>query len=228
MRRHDARHPGGTRLGTATERATLEHSLNARYGLVRPPASTTLLPTGWCETESIEGESILIPDPVARRLAVRLPFVAFVVALVAAGYFIKMALQHPGFWSRAWWSIPFVGLTGWATASLAWTQPEWVLSRGRLTFQRRFRERKWQRFEAGAIELVENRDSESGRSYDLIAISIDAPATEKGRRKYRRNIAGDSELASMRSLGQWLSERCQIPFTDTSTGVQSPTFMIHV
>lgn len=213
-----------TRMGSIGERTELECTLNNHFGLVRPASSTRLLPAGWCETLSLEREPILIPDPVARRQVARLPEVAFVVLLASAGYLVTIAPHRPQFWTPAGWSIFFAFLSGWAAARLRWTQPELVLGDGRFTFQRRMMKRKWGRFEAVAIDLIERSDGEAGRCFDLIAIALDAPSTPKDRRKakHRRKITSGLTAESMRTLGQWLSQRCQIPFADTRPGAIGP------
>ena len=161
-------------------------------------------------------------DPVARRQSAKSAWVVFaIVAAVACGSF-SVAPRRAELWSVAEFSLLLTVLSGAAAARLKWTFPEWILGKGRLVYQRRIGERIWRRFEAERIDLFEQRrtdaDGALDRCFALVAIAGDAVPQDDGRfRRYqKRTIASGSEIAALRRLGQWLSEHCQVPFTDRS------------
>jgi hypothetical protein len=97
---------------------------------------------------------------------------------------------------------------------------EWRLDKGRLILQRRFGQNRTERFEAVALELVEDNSGENGASYVLTAVAAGAPPRTGSQTtsKQRRTIHSQTENPTEpRNLGLWLSERCGLPLADLTT-----------
>src|SRR5262249_55831521 len=75
-----------------------------------------------------------------------------------------------------------------------------------------------ERFEAVALELVEDNSGEDGTSYQLQATAADGAPLSAGAYRtghQRRTIYRQSDDATEpRNFGVWLSQRCQVPFAD--------------
>ena len=98
---------------------------------------------------------------------------------------------------------------------------EWVLDRGRLTTEKRFGQMRTKKFEATALEVIEDNSGDDGPDYKLIAVAPDAgprPSTSYRIGKQRRVIYSEpNDPTAPRNLGLWLSQRCSIPLIDETT-----------
>ena len=208
-----------TRLGTVTERAELQQMLNAELALAEQPAPDGALPETWCETISLEHDPVLVKDPAIRR---KQAFTTWIIGAVIAAvtmYMISAALRQASFWPLAFILAIASALVAWGAIWLSFGRKEWRLGKGRLVLQRRFGANRTTRFEAAALELFEDTSGD-GTSYQLTAIAANAPPRLHFRSagKHRRIIHSESDDPTVpRKFGQWLSQRCQLSFTDETT-----------
>jgi hypothetical protein len=209
-----------TRLGTTVERADLEQALNAELQLVAQPAPDAALPDIWCETASLERDAVLVKNPAIRRKqAISAWAICALLALLAL-YVVSAALRRPELWGLALILVAIAALVTWGAVWLSFGRNEWRLEKGRLILQRRFGANRTTRFQAVALELLEDSSGEGDPSYQLAAVAADAPQRPHSHSmgKHRRVIhsqAGDP--TEPRKFGQWLSQRCQLPFADQTT-----------
>ena len=209
-----------TRLGTPAELAELEQALTGHFQLEAQPAPEGALPRGWIGILSPERDRVLVKDPAVRRKQALAMWIVF--APIASGglYLGLAALERPSLWVVALMLTAIAVAGGWAAAWLSFGRNEWKLDKGRLVLQRRFGTNRTQRFEAVSLELVEDHSGESGPWYELKAVAASARSEPCPHHewKHRRTIHRQSDDPTQpRHLGLWLSQRCQLPFTDRTT-----------
>jgi hypothetical protein len=208
-----------TRLGNWQERLALAQELNARFQIVAE-RKIDRLPPGWCEASSLEREAVLIRDPVARR---KQAFVAWGICMIltyVTAYLVTAAQSHPALWGIATVIAVLAVACASGAAWLSFGRAEWVLERGRLVLQRRFGQSHTRKFEATALELIQDNSGDGGPDYKLLAVAPDAPAPLQSYRlgKYRRVIHRvTDDPTEPRNLGLWLCRKLLIPFTDETT-----------
>jgi hypothetical protein len=208
-----------TQLGTTAERVELAETLNAELRLAAQPAPDGALPEGWCEAISLERDAVLVKDPTIRRKQAVTTWIIGAVIAALTMYIISAALRQASFWGLALILAVAAVLVAWGAVWLSFGRQEWRLGKGRLVLQRRFGANRTTRFEAVALELFEDTSGD-GTSYQLTAIAANAPARSHfhSAGKQRRVIHSEAEDPTVpRKLGQWLSQRCQIPFADQTT-----------
>lgn len=215
-----------TRLGTVADRSELEQILTTEFMLQEEQAPRSVLPGDWREIPSAEGESVLVRNPETRsKQALVVWIICFPFVLVTL-YIISLLPEKPGLWAVAMVFALLAAAAAWGAAWLTFGRNEWVLYTGRMVLQRRIRGQRTVRFEAVALELYEDNSGDNGPSYVLNAVAANAPARSSltpGAVKMRRRICMDgSDPTGLRNLGQWLSQRCQIPFDD-QTGAEAKT-----
>jgi len=211
-----------TRLGTAGERAELQHVLNVELHLPAQPPPEGALPEAWSETLSLERDAVLVKNPATRcKQAMALWIVCALLGALTL-YIISAAQQQ----QRVDLWVPAVVLAAFSAAAalgagwLSFGRDEWKLAKGRLILQRRFGSNRTTKFEAVALELFEDNSGEGGPSYELTAIEANTPPQPSYYRtgKHRRVIYSQTDdPTGPRKLGLWLSQRCQLPFADQTT-----------
>jgi hypothetical protein len=133
---------------------------------------------------------------------------------------ISAAQQRADLWVPAIVLAAFSAAATWGAVWLSFGRDEWKLEKGRLVLQRRFGANRTTKFEAVALELFEDNSGDGGPSYELTAIEANAPPRRSYHRtgKHRRVIYSmTDDPTEPRKFGQWLSERCQLPFADQTT-----------
>ena len=208
-----------TRMGSVAERAELAEALNAQFKTASPPKVEGALPDGWCEILSPEHDSLLVKDPATRQKQARASWIFCAAMALVALLVISKTSQQPELWGIAALLIVGAALAACGGAWLSFGRNEWKLEKGRLVLQRRFGRNLTTRFEAVSIELVEDNSGE-GTSYKLCGVGANAVTGPCWHSvgKNRRIIHSQSEDATEpRKLGQWLSQRCQVPFADRAT-----------
>jgi len=209
-----------TRLGTADERAQLERALNEEFRVAAQPAPTGALPKGWCEVLSLEHESVLVKDPAVRRKQARTAWIVCAVVSLVPLYLLTMGRDRTDLLGAVLFFVVLAGGVGWGAVWLSFGRSEWRLDKGRLILQRRFGGNRKERFEAVALEFVEDNSGEDGTGYSLMAVAAGAPAWARSQitSKQRRTIHSQTgDPTEPRNLGLWLSERCQLPLADLTT-----------
>jgi hypothetical protein len=87
--------------------------------------------------------------------------------------------------------------------------------------QKRFGQTRTKKFEAAALELIEDNSGDTGPDYKLIAVAPGAgprPSNSYRIGKQRRVIYSEpNDPTAPRHLGLWLSQRCSIPLSDETT-----------
>jgi len=209
-----------TRLGTREERAELERALNEEFDVKAQPTPDGALPKGWCEVLSLEHDSVLVKDPAVRRKQARTAWIVCGVVSLIPLYLLFGGRDRADFFGAVLFFVILAGAVGAGAVWLSFGRSEWRLDKGRLVLQRRFGGNRTQRFEAVALELIEDNSGDGGPSYLLNAVAPGAPAwtCSQSTSKQRRTIHSQTDdPTEPRNLGAWLSQRCQIPFVDLAT-----------
>ena len=209
-----------TSLGTSEERVELERAFNEEFRIVAQPTPAGALPKGWCEVLSSEHDSVLVKDPAVRRKQARTAWIICGVVSLVPLYLLFGGRDRPDLSGAVLFFVLLVAAVGAGAVWLSFGRGEWRLDKGRLVLQRRFRGNRTERFEAVALELVEDNSSENGTSYSLTAVAAGAPARTGSQTtgKQRRTIHSQTEEPTEpRNLGLWLSERCGLPLADLTT-----------
>jgi hypothetical protein len=209
-----------TRLGTVGERAELEQALNEEFGIQAQPVPARALPKAWCEVLSLEHDSVLVKDPAVRRKQARTAWIASAAASLVPLYLLSEARDRPDLLGALLFFFTLAGAVGWGAVWLSFGRGEWRLDQGRLVLQRRFGGNRTQRFEAVSLELIEDNSGEDGPNYLLTAVAAGAPAWTRSQStsKQRRTIHSQmNDPTEPRNFGLWLSQRCELPFTDFTT-----------
>jgi hypothetical protein len=209
-----------TRLGTAVERTELEQALNTEFHFAAQPEPEGALPDAWCETSSLERDAVLVKNPAIRRKQAIAAWAICALLALLAMYVISAALRRPELWGLALILVALAALVTWGAVWLSFGRNEWRLEKGRLVLQRRFGANRTTRFEAVALEVLEDSSGEGDTSYLLYAVAANAPPRPRShsagkRRRVIHSQTGDA--IEPRKLGQWLSQRCRLPFADLTT-----------
>lgn len=209
-----------TRFGTAAEFEELAAALNADWKLSPDAPAAGVLPAGWNETLAPEGDAILIKDPVVRRKQAGVACFVFLLLAAVGGYILQASIAQLSLLALGAMVAAGAGFAGWGAFQLTYCRDEWVLGTGRLRLQRRIRGRAEPRFEAAALRLREERDSDGDPWYKLVAESAAAAPTLSLRetRRHERvimNVTGDP--TEVCNLGRWLGQRCALPLHDGTT-----------
>ena len=209
-----------TRIGTWKDRVALTQELNSHFGTL-PQHHDGQLPTGWCEIPSRERENILVKDPATRRKQAVFAWTVCLTLSFVAAYLVTAIDERPTLWPLAIFMVIIIAVTGWGALWLSIGRAEWLLDRGRITMQKRFGQSRTKKFEAVALELIEDTSGDNGPYYELIAVAPGAgprPPNSYRMGKQRRIIYSEpSDPTDPRNLGLWLSQRCSIPLSDETT-----------
>jgi hypothetical protein len=209
-----------TRYGTAAEFEELAAVLNADWKLSPDAPSGGVLPTGWSETPAPEGDAILIKDPAVRRKQAAVAWFVFLVLVGVGGYILHASLTQFSLLALGAMVAAGAGFAGWGAYQLTYCRDEWLLGDGCLRLQRRIRGRAEVRFEAVALRLREEKDSDGDPWYKLVAVSAAAsPALSlrEARRHERVIMSAAGDPCDVRNLGRWLAERCRLVLEDGTT-----------
>ena len=209
-----------TRFGSRPEIDEIADALNQEYRLSSVPARDGALPVGWSEDRSRQGEPILIKDPVVRRKQALFAWIAFLPVALVACFLLQASFAKPSFLAIAAIVTVAAGFIGWGAYRLSHCRDEWVIGAGSLRLQRRRGSRTEPLFEAGALLLREERDSDGDLWYRLIAESATRPEglAPHQLRRYERTLMGVSgDPADGLNLGRWLARQCGLPFRDRTT-----------
>lgn len=210
-----------TRLGSAAERAELEHALNAEFPMLAAEQSAEgALPAGWCKITSPEHHTVLVKDPSTRRKQAIVAWGVFALISSPVLYLLFATQMQPSTWALALSLVAVAGLVGWGAVWLSSGRREWRLENGRLILQSRFGQNLTTRFEAVSLELIEDTSGEDGTSYHLTAVAAAAPPRPCSYRigKHRRILHSQTDdPTEPRNFGLWLVQRCHLPFEDQTT-----------
>lgn len=209
-----------TNLGGLADKQELARTLNAEYRLATDPSGEALIPSSWREHAGAGGPA-LIKNPVTRRRQTWVLGAISALLVVVAATLGMSALAQPSYGALVAIFAALAGFAVWGTWRLAFTHEAWAFGPGRISLQRHTPAGYTTRFEAAALELREEADSDGDPSFQLIALAVNAtalPANHPNARSDRRTllrVVGDP--TEPRSLGLWLAQRCGIPLTDCTT-----------
>jgi len=209
-----------TRYGTAAEFDELAAALNADWKLSPDAPPGGVLPVGWNEMLAPEGDAILVKDPVVRRKQAAVAWFVFLLLAPVAAYILQASIAQLSLLALGAIVAVGAGFAGWGAYQLTYCRDEWVLGTGSMRLQRRSRGRAEPRFEAAALRLREEKDSDGDPWFKLVAVSAAAsPALSlREARRHERvvmGVAGDP--TEVRNLGRWLAQRCGLPLQDGTT-----------
>jgi hypothetical protein len=186
-----------------------------------------VLPKGWEETITAEGERAVVPDQRTRRSQARVAGGLTLAVGAAALAAISASMQSAGMIPGAILALLATAGLAWGTLWLARGRMEWKIGSGRVTLRRRFGGSLRDEFEADRLEIVVTSDSDGDEWYALDAVRGESasPTTPKSiveaaqfRGKNRRRIASvmHDPTVPMR-LGAWLSRAAGIPIEDRTS-----------
>jgi hypothetical protein len=209
-----------TRVGVWKDRVALANELNAYFD-ISPEHREGKLPSGWCEISSLERENILVRDPATRRKQAVFAWTICMVLSSIAAYAVKETNTRPNLLLLSIFLVVISALVVWGAFWLSTGRVEWLLDHGRLAMQKRFGQSRTKKFEAAALELIEDNSGDNGPDYKLIAVAPDAgprPSHSYRIGKQRRAIYSEpTDPIAPRNLGVSLSQRCSIPLMDETT-----------
>ena len=200
-------------LGSPVDRKDVAEQLQALLKLpgIRPEEYPGALPDSWQQVSGPLGEVLLVPNLKTRHgQAIA---VAVVTLVVWAGLFLLAAgsTNDPNLWVA---TLMLAMLGAWLLKKTHWMfrgRPEWLIGDGRLVSQRRMGDEVTEILEARALELTENSDGES-TTYELRAIEL-SPTGFNAAGRVPKHVVIDrkvNDLASLRCLGQWISEKAGV------------------
>lgn len=209
-----------TRFGTGAEIEDLAAALNAEWKLSPHAPQEGVLPDGWNESVAPEGAAILIKDPAVRRKQAGVAWFVFLLLATVGGYILQASIAQLSLLVLGALVAAGAAFAGWGAYQLTYCRDEWVLGVRGLRLQRRVRNRAEPRFEAAALRLREEADSDGDPWYKLVAVNAAAsPALSlREARRHERvvmGVAGDP--TEVRNLGWWLAQRCGLPLQDGTT-----------
>lgn len=209
-----------TRYGTAAGFEELAAAFNADWKLSPDAPHDGVLPEGWNEAVAPGGDAILIKDPVVRRKQAGVAWFVFLLLAAVGACIFQASVAQLSLLALGAMFAAGAAFAGWGAYQLTYCRDEWVLGTGSLRLQRRLRNRAEPRFEAVALRLREERDSDGDPWYKLVAVSAAAspalsPREARRRERVIMNVTGDP--AEVCSLGRWLAQRCALPLHDGTT-----------
>lgn len=208
------------RLGTSEELTAIALALNTEYALSENATARGLLPESWREAVSLEGEPILIRNPVTRRRQAIAMWLIFLPIAFVTCYLFNAARHQHSLGAIAVIIGIAAGFAGWGTYRLTYCRDEWSLAPGRLVLQHRRRSSLQPRFTADALQLREEKDSDGDPWYRLLAVnseSFNAASLQNACKHERVLDSQTGDPAELRSFGLWLSHRCAASFSDRTT-----------
>lgn len=209
-----------TRFGTAAEFEELAAALNAEWKVSPDAPHAGVLPDGWNEAVAPEGDAILIKDPAVRRKQAAVAWFGVLLLAGVGGYILQASIAQPSLLALAAMVAAGAGFAGWGAYQLTYCRDEWVLGPGCLRLQRRLRGRAEVRFEAAALRLREEKDSDGDPWYKLVAVKAatsPAPSLREARQHERVIMGVSGDPFEVRNLGRWVGRRCALPLHDGTT-----------
>ena len=214
-------------LGTPEERREAADLLRSELGVAEAmdEAELPILPDGWEETLTPEGERALVPSTKRRAMQAR---VASVITLMLLGIAVVIARESPA----SAQALPFAivvftvaALIAWGAVWLARGRMEWVIGSGRITLRRRFGGSLKALFEARALEISVSKDGDGDEWFQLDAVGKAEEPTRAGvvtAQDTRRKILSTMhDPEDPRRLGAWLARATGVPLGDRSTAERS-------
>ena len=183
-----------TRYGTAAEFEELAAALNADWKLSPDAPPGGVLPVGWNEMLALEGDAILVKDPVVRRKQAAVAWFVFLLLAPVAAYILQASIAQLSLLALGAIVAVGAGFAGWGAYQLTYCRDEWVLGTGSMRLQRRSRGRA----EPGQ-DLVRRRTAGEARRHERVLMGVAVDPTE------------------VRNLGRWLAQRCGLPLQDGTT-----------
>ncbi|HEU5312040.1 MAG TPA: hypothetical protein VFV24_11355 [Candidatus Eisenbacteria bacterium] len=222
-----------SRLGTLQGRLEavkeLQRELALGESLATPSSASNIpaiLPQGWEETITPEGERALVPDQKTRKIQARVVGALTLAMAIATLAAISGSITSPALIPGA--VMALLGTLGlaWGTLWLARGRKEWKIGGGRLVLRRRFGPSLKDEFVAERLEITVHRDSDGDEWFALEAVTGPEPTIDftkpmeaaRHARKHRRQIASviHDPMVPMR-LGAWLSRAAGVPLEDRTT-----------
>ncbi len=209
-----------TRRGTGGDLEQLAAALNEAFSIEPVADEAGALPGEWWEMVSPEGEALVLKNPAVRARVAMVVWMIFLPLALVAGYILNASLAQSSLRSLGVIVGVVAGLVGFGAYRLTYYRSEWVLGPGILTLQQRAHGRVRRQFEARALQLSEERDSDGDHWYRLYALTAPSAGTmaRAEARKHGREIMsrlGDPTEA--RNFAHWLVQRCALPFHDGTT-----------
>jgi hypothetical protein len=231
-------------LGSPVERMNAAEDLRTELNLPDGEAHASgSLPSRWEEIITPEGERALVARRSTRRQQAWVA-TAFAMAVATLALVVgRSAVQHPGHAIPAVILLVFAGFAAAGAIWLARGRMEWRVGGGRLTLRRRYGAKVSDVFEARALRMEEQTDSDGDTFYVLYALRDPAagdPTAAKqatwptgpnakatfsvsvrwtsGPPKGSKTVARlQDDASTVRDLAFWLSRAADIPLDDRST-----------
>jgi hypothetical protein len=194
----------------ADERAAV-FAVRKELGLDGAREGEPVLPEGWEETITPEGDRVIVRDPRARKkqalvLAV-IAMILWAIALANAWTALSRPSALPG-------AIGLTVLAALAAAGAYWleaSRQEFKIGGQRVVVRRRWRGTVRELLVADRLELVRSTDSDGDIWYKLEAVNTGAPKA----RKVRRTLASAmNDPFPPTALGRRLAARAGVPYTE--------------
>ena len=219
-----------SRLGTLREREEAMTWLRSELGVGDGSRVSTdgapVLPKGWEEIITPEGERALVPDRGTREAQTRFTGILTLVMAAATLALASGSLSSPSLIPGGIMALLATLGLGWGTLWLARGRMEWKIGSGRLILRRRFGSTLRDEFEAERLEIVVTSDSDGDDWFALEAVrggegtvNVTNPmeAARQARKTRRRITSALHDSTVPLRLGTWLSSAAGIPIQDRST-----------
>ena len=210
-------------LGTPTERAEAASSIQSELRIQATNPVETVLPQGWEEVVTPEGERAVVKSRKTRKIQAGIAAAAALGTSMVALAFINSAMVEPGFIPAVILSVAAAAALSWGAAWLAYSRTEYRIGSGSVTLRRRFRSTVRDLFEARRLELTVRSDSDGDDMFELDGLSSDASPptlerygwkTPKGRRSI---VSALHDPTVPQRLGSWMARAANVPLTDATT-----------
>jgi hypothetical protein len=213
-------------LGTLEERQAALQSLTAQLKLpeIDPVALAAVLPKGWEEIITPEGERAVIPDRAARLKRARI--VAALALALAWGTVAVLGriAETPGIFPFAIQLALGTVVATIAAVWLQWGRMEWRPGSGLVTQRRRFGSGVRDMFQARGFELLLASDRDGNAEWyalDAVADPAEASApsalTPLPGKKRKRITSVARDPMAPRQLGAYLARAGGVTFVDRTT-----------
>ncbi|WP_414662492.1 hypothetical protein [Horticoccus sp. 23ND18S-11] len=209
-----------TRRGTGGDLERLAAALNEAFSIGPLAPDAGALPGEWWELVSPEGDSLVLKSPAVRARVAMVVWMIFLPLALVAGYILNASLAQSSLRSLGAIVGVVAGLVGFGAYRLTYYRSEWVLGPGALTLQQRAHGRVRRQFEATALQLIEERDSEGDHWYRLYAVttlSAGAVSPAEARKRGREIMSRIGDPTEARNFAHWLVPRCALSFHDGTT-----------
>jgi len=198
-----------TRNGTPAQQEQLIATFTAELRLPDPSIHPPLLPDTWREVRSPEGDAVVVKNPATSRTAARVMWLVTLPLIWAALTLLHEAWMKPSLGAIAAILAVVAGFALWGAVRLTWGREEWRLEKGRLIRQKRFGQRRREKFSGTALRLSETTDSDGDPWFKLELRDAGGAAPSL------HQVTHDP--TEPRQLGRWLATRTGLPFEDRTT-----------